>query len=400
MDIISAYLDFDTVDLVLLGVFALFFLVEVFFYLCYYKAPLRFRRKQAAMESLSKGASPLPLPSVSVLIVSSNAAHHLQRCLPLILEQDYPNFEVIVVNDGSTDETEDIVNRLHSQYSNLYGTYLPKTSDNIFGRKKLAMTIGAKAAKNDVILSTEAFCEPVSSKWIATMVRQISSEKPIVAGHCYFSDKPRSFASRLIAFDNLMYALQYMSMIIKQKPFSATFRNLAILKKVFFEHKGFASVLNHQHGEELFLNQILSGENTTLCLHPDSFVKSVFEDSENYIWKEYKIAYQQIKKHFKGVGTWIFSLESFSRYAILIVWGVLLAKSIIDFRFGAIILASILSVLVVIIQLVAINKSSKLLKSGKFYFSWPILNLIQPIRNLYFKSKKNRSRKAIGSIQY
>ncbi|OJU53030.1 MAG: hypothetical protein BGN96_09900 [Bacteroidales bacterium 45-6] len=396
MDIFLAYFSFDVADLVLLGVFVLFFLIEAFFYLCYYKAPIRFRRKEAAQESSSLQDS--SLPPVSVLIVSSNSAHHLERCLPLILEQDYPDFEVIVVNDGSTDETEELISRLRDKYTNLYGTYLPKTSDNIFGRKKLAMTIGAKAAKHDVILSTEAFCEPVSDKWIAMMAQHVSDEKPVVAGHCYFFEKPRSFASRLIAFDNLMYALQYMSMIIKGKPFSATFRNLAIRKKIFFEHKGFASVLNHQHGEELFLNQILSGENTALCLNPDSFVKSVFEEPESYIWKEYKIAYQQIKKHFHGIGTWIFSLESFSRYAIILAWGVLLAKSIIDFRFGAIAVATALSIVILVVQLVAINKSGKLLRSGKFYFSWPLLNLIQPLRNLYFKSKKNNARKAIGSI--
>lgn len=396
MDIISTYLGYDTADLILLGIVVFLQLIEAFFYLCYFMAPMRFMRKQLAQKSSSPKDS--PLPAVSVLIVSSNAAHHLQKNLPLILEQDYPNFEVIVVNDGSTDETEEVVNRLRNNHSNLYGTYLPKTSDNIFGRKKLAMTIGAKAAKHDVILSTEAFCQPASNKWIESMVRHISEEKPVVAGHCYFFEKPRSFASRLIAFDNLAYALQYMSMIVKGRPFSATFRNLAIHKKIFFEHRGFASVLNHQHGEELFLNQILSGENTGLCLDPDSFVKSVFEDSENYIWKEYKIAYQQIKKYFHGIGTWIFSLESFSRYAILIAWGGLLAKSIIDFQFGAIAVASALSMLVLVIQLVTINKSGKLLRAGRYYFSWPLLNLIQPLRNLYFKSKKNNSRKAIGSI--
>jgi glycosyltransferase involved in cell wall biosynthesis len=396
MDIISAYLEFDAVELVLLGVFLLFFLIELFFHLYYYKAPVRFGRKQAASVGAVNEAS--DIPPVSVLIVSSNAAHHLERSLPLILEQDYPNFEVIVVNDGSTDETEELITKFQAKYDNLYGTYLPKTSDNIFGRKKLAMTIGAKAAKNDVILSTEAFCEPTSSKWIAAMVRQMSDEKPIVAGHSYFFEKPRSFASRLIAFDNLMYALQYMSMIIKGRPFSATFRNLAIRKKIFFENKGFASVLNHQHGEELFLNQILSGERTVLCLDPDSFVQSVIDDSESYIWKEYKIAYLQIKKHFRGVGTWIFSLESFSRYALLIIWAILLAKSVIDFQFGGIVVASILSVLIFVIQLVVINKSSKLLRSGKFYFSWPLLSLMQPLRNLYFKNKKNKARKAIGSI--
>ncbi len=394
MNNISAYFQFDLVELILLGVFILFIFVELFFYLYFYKSPLKFAKKQALNNSERQD---IELPSVSVLIVSSNAAHHLEKTLPSILGQDYPNFEVIVVNNGSTDETDTLITALQTQYSNLYATYLPHSRDNIFGRKKLAMTIGAKAAKNDVILFTESFCRPDSDQWIGSMVRQFSKDCSIVAGHSYFFEKPRSLSTRLIAYDNLMYALQYISMIIRNKPFSATFRNLAIRRKVFFDHKGFASVLNHEHGEELFLNQIVRENETTVCLDQNSFVGTVLEEDETFVWKGYKIAYQRIKKRFKGIGSWIFSIESFSRYALLVLWIALLVKSIFDFQFGGIIAATLLSIILTVIQLVTINKVSKLLKSGKYYFLWPILNLIQPIRNIYFKSRKDKSRKTVGS---
>lgn len=388
------YFDFDTIEAILLGVFAIFILVELFFYLYYYKAPLRYARKHSDdVPSTDKSTC----PSVSVVIVSSDAALHLEKTLPLILEQDYPNFEVIVVNNGSTDETDVLIKSLQSNYSNLYGTYLPLSRDNIFGRKKLAMTIGVKAAKNDVILFTEAYCMPISEHWIATMMTQLTTTTSVVAGYSCFFEPPYSFASRLIAFDNLAYSLQYLSMIIHENPFSATFRNLAIRKNIFFKHKGFASVLNYEQGEELFLNQLVREENTEVCLSQDSFVKSTLDKSEKYVWQEYKIAYQHIKKYFRGTGSWIFGLESFSRYWLIILWSVLLAKSILDLQFAAITIATLLALIIIIIQLVTINKSAKLLKSGKFYFSWFLLHLLQPIRNFSFKRRKDKSRKTVGS---
>lgn len=396
MDYISAYLDFDTVELILLAIFIFFFCIELFYYLFFYKAPQKHIQKLETSED-REDSSTQELPSVSVLIVSTNEAYHLEKSLPKILEQQYPNFEVIVVNNGSTDETEDLVTSLQREYSNLYGTYLPLSRDNIFGRKKLAITIGAKASKNEVILFTEPYCLPQSEKWIATMIQQLSKDKAVVAGHSSFYEKPRTFATRLIAYDNLMYCLQYFSMILKGKPFSATYRNLAIRKKLFFEHKGFASVLNHEHGEELLLNQILTKDNTTLCLNEDAFVISNLEDDEKFVWKGNKAAYQKIKKHFKGIGSWIFRIESCSRFALLLSWLLLVAKSVLDFQFVTLIIATVLAIVLIIIQMRTINKAGKILKSGKYYFSWPILNMLQPFRNLYFKRIKDKSRKTIGN---
>ena len=392
MDFLS-YFDFSVTEAVLLGIFALLILIEFFFYLYFFRAPLCYARKQRQNDDLKKQSS---LPSVSVVVVSTDSAHHLEKNLPLILGQEYPDFEVIVVNDESTDETDQLLKSLKAQYSNLYGTYLPLSRDTIFGRKKLAMTIGVKAAKKEIVLFTEAYCRPVSDQWIASMVAQFSENTSLVAGYTCIS-KSSSMVSRSIAFDNLAYSLQYLSMIIRRKPFSATFRNFAMRKEVFFRHKGFASVLNHEHGEELFLNHITADENTEVCLHPEAFVELTLDKSERFVWREYRIVYQRIKRYFKGIGSWIFNLESLSRYAILVLWCAVLVKGILDFRYGAIAIATVLLLALTAVQLVVINKSAKWLKSGKFYFSWFVFNLKQPLRNLSFKHRKDKSRRTVGS---
>jgi glycosyltransferase involved in cell wall biosynthesis len=394
MDQISPYLGFDLAEIILLGCFIVFFVIEIIFYVVFFRAPLRFAKKQADNNTNNADRK---LPAVSVIVVSSNEAEHIEKTLPAILEQDYPDFEVIVVNNGSTDETDMVIKSLQIKYDRLYGTYLPLSRDHIFGRKKLAMTIGIKAAKNEVVLFTEACCMPLTNKWIYSMMSQMKQDKDIVAGHSFFYEKPHSTASRLIAFDNLMYCLQYMSMIIRKKPFSATYRNFALRKKLFFEHKGFASVLNYEYGEELFLNEIMTGENTSLCLSPDSFVEGILEERENYIWKGYKIAYQKMKKHFVGHAQHVFALETFCRYATPSIWIALLLKSIISMQFTMLAIATLIYVIKDVFQMMTINKCGKLLKSGKFYFSWPFLNLLQPFRDFYYQTHKDKTKNTIGN---
>lgn len=394
MDNLLEYLDYDLTELILLGVFAIAFTIEIFFCLYYYKALLRFSKKQPESEQTHVN----PQPSVSVIIVSSNEVEHLEKTLPQILEQDYPDFEVIVVNNGSTDETEMLVKSLQNSHSNLYGTYLPMSRDKIFGRKKLAMTIGIKAAKNDILLFTEPYCRPVSNNWITRMVEKINGPVSNVAGHSIFYEKPATYSTRRTAFDNLEYCHQYMSMIIRKKPFSATFRNLAMRKNEFFEHKGFASVLNYEDGEELFLNRFLTGENTILEIHPDAFVESVLDESENYIWKGYRTEFLKIKSHFKGFSWKIFGLDAWMKTLLILIWSGLLLKSILEFHFVVLSVATLLGIFLFIFQMLTANQTARLLRSGKFILSWPLLVLTQPLRNFYLRRRKNKTRQTIGNF--
>ena len=98
-------------------------------------------------------------PPLSVIICAKNEEINLKRFLPLVLEQKYPDFEVIVVNDCSDDSTADILDEFEKIYTNLKISTIKK--DPIFSHgKKLALTIGIKAARHEHLIFTDADCYP------------------------------------------------------------------------------------------------------------------------------------------------------------------------------------------------------------------------------------------------
>ena len=122
------------------------------------------------------------MPPLSIIICARDESDNLLRNLPSILEQDYPNFEVIVVNDGSTDESEDILKLMSARYPQLYHTFTPDGS-RYLSRKKLALTLGIKASKHDWLVFTEANCKPTSNQWLRLMARNFTSKTDIVLGY-------------------------------------------------------------------------------------------------------------------------------------------------------------------------------------------------------------------------
>jgi cellulose synthase/poly-beta-1,6-N-acetylglucosamine synthase-like glycosyltransferase len=105
---------------------------------------------------------------VSVIICARNEAENLRKFLPSILEQDYPDYEVIVVNDCSEDNSYDVLGNYQIKYPHLKISTInkdPKFTHN----KRFAQFIGIKAAKNELILFTDADCHPESVRWIEGM---------------------------------------------------------------------------------------------------------------------------------------------------------------------------------------------------------------------------------------
>lgn len=381
MENLPPYLQFDQTDLILVGAFFFTSLISLFFYLHYYAAPKRYAKIQSEEDEAENQSTK---PSVSVIIPSSDAGHQLEQNLPFIMEQDYPNFEVIIVNDGSTDETDMVLKSFTAKYPNLYGTYLPQSNNDDFARNKLALTIGIKAAKNDVLLFVEPYCRPVSDKWISSMVSQISSLNPIVSGYSFLNMEGRKSMSRMFSFDYLMFCLKYMALMIKEKPYYVPFRNVAMRRQIFFDMKGFASVLNYEYGEKLFLSRIASDYSTKLNLYEDSFVEAVLDEEETYLWRENKMAYEKIKRYLTNKFHSIFSIETLCGYTLWVLWGIILVNSILSMQFSALGLVTLLGISLWVIHFLVLNKSSRLLKNSTFYLSLPFLKLFHPLWQLRF----------------
>ncbi|PCJ26564.1 MAG: glycosyl transferase family 2 [Flavobacteriales bacterium] len=225
---------------------------------------------------------------VSVIICAKNERDNLLEFLPLYLNQEYTNFEVIVVNDSSVDDTEDVLKAFALQYKHLKIVNVPD-SDRFFGSKKFALTLGIKAAKYNNLLLTDADCKPSSKYWIKYM-SQYQKHKSIVLGFGAYEYK-KGLLNKLIRFETFYTALQYLSFSKAKIPYMGVGRNLAYYSDIFFKNKGFAT---HQHilsgDDDLFINEVANKKNTQIVIHQDAYTVSNAKTT-------YKNWYRQKQRH-------------------------------------------------------------------------------------------------------
>jgi len=212
--------------------------------------------------------------SVSVIVCAKNEAENVTRFIPLLAEQDYPNYEIILIDDASSDHTLEIFEEFEKQYSNVR---LVKVENNevFWGNKKYALTLGIKASKKDYLLFTDADCYPTSKDWITIMSSQFTMQKTIVLGYGAYEKIAGSFLNKIIRFETMLTAVQYFSWAKMGHPYMGIGRNLAYKKEEFYNVKGFINHMKIRSGDDdLFINQVANSKNTAICYSPESFTYS------------------------------------------------------------------------------------------------------------------------------
>jgi len=218
-----------------------------------------------------KNTSSVP---ISVIICAKNEAENLQKFLPAIINQKYPNFEIVLINDASSDDTLKIMEAFQ-QENPFIKIVNVKNVEAFWGNKKYALTLGIKAAKNEHLLFIDADCTPNSSYWIQKMSSQFTKEKSIVLGYGKYQPKKYSLINLLVRFETLITAIQYFSSAKLGSPYMAVGRNLAYKKSEFFKVKGFVNHINIRSGDDdLFIQDAANKFNTTICTSKKSFTFS------------------------------------------------------------------------------------------------------------------------------
>lgn len=245
-------------------------------YLLSFLYPRLRRIVRRSVDDASAG-DPDNFPPVSVVVCSQNDAAGLRELIPEIFGQDYPApIEVIVVNDEECSSTDDVVKELQSRYEGLYLTFSPAMSRNL-SRRKLALTIGIKAARHEHVVLTCGNCRIGSVRWLRDMMRHFADGKEIVLGYACRrgedgSDNGR--APRRRAFDSAMTAARWISSALSGRPVRGTGYNLAYTRDLFFRHKGFSNSLGLYFGDDdVFVSEIADGYNCAVELSPDSIVE-------------------------------------------------------------------------------------------------------------------------------
>jgi len=364
---------FSLIELIAFGILCLAFFYQLYFYLRYVNGVLRLRSKTIK----NKISFLTEQPPVSVIICAKDEAENLRQFLPFVLQQEYPDFEVIVINDGSTDETQSLLNDLCVEYQNLRTTFVPVGANNL-STKKLGLTLGIKAAKNELLLFTDADCMPEDNTWIARMARNFTPETDFILGYGAYLNK-RGFLNRLITYDTLFIALQYMGMAIARKPYMGVGRNMAYRKETFFAHKGFASTLNLISGDDdLLVNKASDSKNTKVEIAPDSITWS--EPNKTFSsWFYQKERHLSVSSYYKASSKFRLALEPMTRglFYLALILSVVVGNLII------LIATAVLFVTRLIIQMVIINKSSNHFGERKYIFLLPVFDIFLPLVSLY-----------------
>ena len=320
--------NFSIVEWTLLGALALLFVLQVYWYSRYMAAPARkLRKDKKSPITKTKLIAPLrqrndpsqiETPGVSVILCAHNESENLSHYLQALLTQDYPTYEVIVVDDGSEDNTREVVERYSTQDPRLHMTFIPAGA-RVGSTKKLALTLGAKAAQYEWLLLTDADCRPESNRWISTMMEQAT--KDIVLGFSpYFYDK--GHVNRLVRFDTLFNGLHYLGAALCGHPYMGVGRNLAYRKSLFFESGGFTHLMTNRAGDDdLFVNHVATKTNTAVALERESYVWSLAKTSLR-TWLLQKRRHLSVSPAYRAATKWRLLFEPLTRglfYAAVIL---------------------------------------------------------------------------------
>ncbi len=246
------------------------------------------------------------LPGVSIIVAARNEADNLFENLPYLLQQNYPEFEVIVINHQSIDDSSHLLNAYKRQYNNLHVIEVAR-SPHLKPGKKLPLTLGIKGAKYEHLLFTDADCKPSSNVWLKSMASCFVDGKEIVLGYGPYT-KEKGFLNRLIRFDTSWIAMNYFSMALAKLPYMGVGRNMAYTKRTFESVQGFKSHYFLPSGDDdLFIQQAAKKKNYTVNLDKFSYCYSephstwsgwIRQKSRHYATSDY---YSVIKKALLGI---------------------------------------------------------------------------------------------------
>ncbi|MCG8582238.1 MAG: glycosyltransferase [Bacteroidales bacterium] len=350
----------ETTLYTIIGLYAFSWLFQLFYHLYFMLKPALFVPEQKDIQK-----------PVSVIICAKNEAENLKTFLPSVCQQKHQQFEVIVVNDCSTDDTEMVLAQLKTEFNNLYYTSIPLSKQHYQG-KKLALTIGIKAANYEHLIFTDADCRPASKDWLTEISNQFNDEKQIVVGHGRY-EKKKGFFNLFLRYETFFNTVQYMGFALRKKPFMAVGRNMAYTKSLFEKSDVFKHYLNIASGDDdLFMRRCATKQNTTIHTCYNSQTISVAPKNFNE-WITRKSRHLTTAPLYKfGIKTWLIT-EAMTRQ---IFW-ILTLCSLFFPTFVPIAAGLFISRLLVLHIVLA--KAANKMGENKLYWATILFDFITPV---------------------
>ena len=303
---------------------------------------------------------------VSLIICAKNEEAHLKEFIPYWLKQDHPRYEIILINDASTDNSLDIMESFGQQDSRISIVDV-NNNEAFWGSKKYALTLGIKQASYQHMIFTDADCKPASKSWLKKISSHFSSEIQIVLGFGSYQ-KEQGWLNKIIRFETALTAIQYFSYAIVGIPYMGVGRNLGYTQKIFYDNRGFMLHMDIPSGDDdLFVNQAANRDNTTVCFNKDSFTFSNPKTSWKK-WLHQKKRHISTAKHYQRKHKFLLGLFYISTFLFWILAITTLLR--IDWKIPLILFLSRM-----ILYWIIIGKAMKKLDQKDLIYFFPFLEI-------------------------
>lgn len=261
-----------------------------------------------------------------MIICSKNEAERLKENLPHVLSQDYPDFELIVVNDRSTDDTAVCLEQFAVQYPN-FKSYSTDPENAPLKGKRNALKVGLEHAQGSYLLFTDADCKPVSNKWVREMSSSaIAENKDVICGISPLSGK-NQYPQLFFRHEAVITSLLYVSAALWGAPYMAVGRNLLVKKALYAVHfDRIAKSASLGGDDDLFINHLPEKSVVGVCLSQNSMtVSAAPKDMRSGVRQ--KIRHVSAGKHYNFLSKLLLSCWAASNLFALIFFFLILFLS-------------------------------------------------------------------------
>ena len=335
-----------------------YFFIFIFFKLTVYKNPV------------VGHTSPSP---ISIVVCAHNELANLQTLLPRLASQIHPDFEIIMVDDRSTDGSGEWLSTLG--ITNLKLIKIIETPLGWTG-KKYALQKGIEAAVNPIILLTDADCMPATNYWAKEMTSIFTPEIDACIGYSPYQNEP-TFLNKLIRFETLHTAMQYLSLAIAGLPYMGVGRNMAYTKKVFIKKNGLSSISHILGGDDdLFANVAFKKKCVQVQIAEESFVYSIPKKTYKE-WCIQKTRHLSVGQYYKPFTKFVLGMLMVSQAFFYVgVFNLLFLETYIAISLIGILFRT----LVLIYIFVRLNN---VLKEDFKWYWFPLLDIIYTFNYIY-----------------
>lgn len=365
-------------EIIFLIAFATVFLIR-FIYLVLFTARILFQKNIKTSSEISN--------PVSLILTVRNEENCLEKNLPSILSIDNADYEVIVVDDFSQDNSFLVLGKLKKEFKRLKISTL---NEETRYSMKLSQNIAIKAAVNDWVLSVPVTLKNRGSNWLSAIEEELTENKTVVVS--YSGIEPVSqFYNTLFRIENFWAYVKSTGFILNGLPFIYSDENVAFRKKEYFRIGGYGQKIKEPFANlELLINTFIRKKTSTVLFSTETSIRK----SVTIQWSDYLDLLKKnfrIEKHLSNSKRAILAFEEGTRILFLP-----LAISVIILLPELWILFTSLLFIKIVAHLFIIKITQKRLNEAKIFIS----SLLYDSFIVYFKffyrwyfNRRNRKNK-------